>query len=286
MRFLGELLPLRASLSRRLAPLQIIETELRTNTGWIRVHAADALLDHGKALVVLETLGARKLEVPTTFRVGIWRALARAECQVKGSTQQTDKLVEVLRDASAPDRLQAAESLAKLGYALGSRKSVVEAWLREAPEAMTPYLYWLLLLDSEGAQKAACEQSMAALLDSSDAITGLRAAYALGRCKDITPDTLTRLRRRAQPGVSPALARPYIFSALLRHTAAPEEARKLREELAVYLRTGTPDEQLEVATVLGLRGAVEERPLLEGLLRNENADTRIGAASGLLYLMR
>ena len=60
----------------------------------------------------------------------------------------------------------------------------------------------------------------------------------------------------------------------------------LKSELIAYLANGKPNEQLEAATVLGMRGDKSDLSALENLLSNSSPEARIGAANGLLYLLR
>ena len=87
-----------------------------------------------------------------------------------------------------------------------------------------------------------------------------------------------------EPVDSPA--RPYLLSAaLLKNEEDPSLRVRLRQELLRCLRQGQPVEQLEAATTLGKRGTAEDEAVLRRLLTSSDADARIGAASGLLYLM-
>lgn len=61
---------------------------------------------------------------------------------------------------------------------------------------------------------------------------------------------------------------------------------ELIQQLAVYLNRTKPNEQLEAATVLGIRGTREQRPGLIRLLQSREPDARIGAANGRLHLLR
>jgi hypothetical protein len=55
--------------------------------------------------------------------------------------------------------------------------------------------------------------------------------------------------------------------------------------LAACLARGQPAEQLEAATALGVCGTTADLPLLARLLQSGEADARIGAATGSLYIL-
>jgi hypothetical protein len=307
--------------------VRVLEKELRDNTGWIQIHAADALLDHGYSDVVLEVLGPLAENPPTQFRTGIWRALARAR-KGEASERLKDKLRKTVTDEKAADRLQATESLAKLGDNAVACKMTLQKWLGEAPEAVAPYPHWLLYLSSQGAEKDAHEEALATLLDSDDPVARTRAAYALGRFETLAPETLLRIVRRVEIEPAGTIARPYLLSALLRQASREDWASAARVALLPYLENGDGGQKLEAATVLGMRGtdagvrpssdaanaqepigrepqqiwpapsashvpcrrgrrhSADDKARLERLLNDENADARIGGASGLLYLRR
>jgi hypothetical protein len=78
----------------------------------------------------------------------------------------------------------------------------------------------------------------------------------------------------------------YVAAALLRHTARDSSgAARLKRVLADRVARGQPAEQLEAATVLGMSGKTKDLPVLARLLHSPEADARIGAASGSLYIL-
>ena len=87
-----------------------------SQAGWSRIHAAEAM----SAVGLADDIRTRLLAALTEWqrspqRIGAWRVLA-ATARDSGERQKWIALVEgVSRDATAPDRLQAVESLGKLG---------------------------------------------------------------------------------------------------------------------------------------------------------------------------
>ena len=154
-------------------------------------------------------------------------------------------------------------------------------------EAAAAYALWLLALSGDSSERAGDETRLADLLDSTNSVARLRAAFALGRIRPISAATFGKLKARSalEPGDSPA--RPYIIGAVLLHSPGDSAiAVDLRRQLAGYLDKGKPNEQLEAATVLGRCGTSAEVAGLTRLLENPEADARIGAANGLLYLLQ
>jgi HEAT repeat protein len=114
----------------------------------------------------------------------------------------------------------------------------------------------------------------------------LRTAFALGRLKTLSPASFQQLTERVRRESSDSPARVYLIAAQLLHEEEEAARQELIRQLAVFLDSTKPNEQLEAATVLGMRGTVEQRPGLTRLLQSREPDARIGGANGLLHLLR
>ena len=77
-----------------------------------------------------------------------------------------------------------------------------------------------------------------------------------------------------------------LIAAQLLHEEEETARQELIKQLTVYLNATKPNEQLEAATVLGMRSTVAQGPGLMRLLKSREPDARIGAANGLLHLLR
>jgi SSS family solute:Na+ symporter len=272
--------------AQRQRLIRLLESQARSNTGWVRVHAADALLDHGQRRTAASLLGPEADTAAPPYRIGVWRVLARAAGTAKQRQGFAARIRRVLLDPQSPDRLHAAESLAKLGLVTPAERPAIEQWLAAADEATSAFLRWLLVQSSNSSQWAGDEARLAGLLTSTDSMARLRAAFALGRIHPISTTAFAELAAtlKSEPADSPA--RPYLIAAVLLHTPRDSAAAAdLRGRLAAYLDQGKPSEQLEAATVLGRCGSPEQRPELTRLLEDPQADAQIGAANGLLYLL-
>jgi SSS family solute:Na+ symporter len=273
--------------AQRQRLIHLLEREARSNTGWVRIHAADALLDHGQCQTAADLLRAEAGTAGPPYRIGVWRVLARASGTAEERLDFRERIRRALLNPQAPDRLNAAESLAKLGLAPPADRAAIRQWLAEVDEAASAYALWLLVLSGNSSERAGDETRLANLLDSANGAARLRAAFALGRIQPVSAATFGKLKARlaSEPGDSPA--RPYIIGAVLLHSPGDSTlAADLRRQLAGYLDKGKPNEQLEAATVLGRRGTSAEVTGLTRLLENPEADARIGAANGLLYLLQ
>ena len=260
---------------------------MESNTGFVRIHAAEALIEHGYGFKVAPVL-LRDADVETPgYRLGVWRALAQI---VKGESERRDyvgRIRRVLANAAASDRLGAAESLAKLRVADRSDRPVLEEWLRAAMDSDAPFLLWLLRLSSDPSERPQDEARLVRLLDSKDPVSRLRAGYALGRLGNASPESIRHLQQCAASEPADSRARVYLLAAAFRYAPTNSAAAaQLKQELIAYFASSDANEQLQASTAVGARGSAEDIPALTSLLKSANADARIGAAGALLHLLR
>ena len=268
---------------------EVLRHELATTGGWVRVHAAEALIDHGET-AGLAAVYARELATATPpYRIGVWRVLARAAPTAADRQRYLGSIRAAFRDVTAPDRVHAAETLAKLSAAEPADRAVIDRWLATADAPTSAYLLWLRVQLDPPATRRAAEAGLAALLGSEAPAARLRAAYALARLSPLAPATAALIASALtrEPAGSPA--RAYLLVANLAPAPQGEPAQgraDLKSELRGYLAHGTPGEQLEVALAFGRLGHHGDVPALAALLTAPDPDARIGGASGLLHLLR
>lgn len=267
--------------------IDLLEYDLLTNSGFVRIHAAEVLCEHGFGFKVAPVFEHELGTTVSGYRVGVWRVMARIAAGEAERRKFTDRIRGIMLDGAAPDRLGATESLAKLGVASRADRPPLEQWLTTADDATAPFPLWLLLHSSTAAERPSEERRLARLVDSAEPIARLRSSFALGRLENLEPETVAILSRRAalEPADSPA--RVYLFGAAYLHAPRGSgPASVLREALLHCLKTAKPHEQFEAATVLGLRGGAGDIPILAPFLKHPEADARIGTAGALLRLLQ
>jgi len=263
--------------------ISFLENEMVNNTGWLRIHAAEGLLDQGPSSKVRELFRPEADTATAPYRIGVWRVLARSTTGTERDGYVA-RLRKVLYDPQASDRISAAESMAKLDAVDHSDREVILNWLTTADSASAAFPRWLLVLSSRSNERNQDETELAKLLSADDPVARLRAAYALGRLKTLSANSLSGLREHLQIESVDSIARIYLITAILLHNDDPAEISELEPQLARYAN-GKPNEQLELGLVTGLRGKPEGIALLTPLLKSSEGDARIGAASGLLRLV-
>lgn len=268
----------------RTRSLHVLRHELATTQGWVRVHAAEALIEHGHTAGIAGLYMPELATATPPYRIGVWRVLARVAPTPGERAGFVDRIRAALHDPAAPDRVHAAETLAKLGAAAATDRAPLDAWLATADAPTRAYLLWLGVQLADAARRPAAELALAALLHDAHPVARLRSAYALARLAPLAPATLARLNTAAAaPADSPA--RPYLLAAALAHSPPDSAARlALLEQLRPLLARSSAGEQLELAVALGRARDRADLNRLSLLLDHAEADARIGGASGLLYL--
>jgi hypothetical protein len=271
---------------QRQSCLNLLTREMGQNTGWVRIHAAEALLDQHEAALVASSFGPEAELDAGEYRTGVWRVMARATTTEADQRHPIERLRKVMLDPTASDRLQAVESLCKLNAVNPADQGAVQKWLASADDATAAFPRWFLVSSSPPAQRAVEEERLARLLDSADAVARLRAAFAVGRLKEISPKTHQRLNQRLQAEPPDSSARVFVIIAALQHAQEEITISRLSRLLIPFVTHGRPEEQLYAAAALGQFGGAADLQVLLPLRDRAQADARIGAANGMLYLLR
>jgi len=296
-----------------------LQNEMLNQTDWLRIHAAEALLDHGQSAHIVELFKPEADAALPPYRIGVWRVLARGCGATLGPLSQTlsgtlaetpqnstkfatkfatkerkqdrwdqlyvERIRSVLRDPAATDRISAAESLGKLDVANPRDDEMIAQWLTTADDATAVFPRWLLCLSSSDAKRDDHETALAKYLSSPDAIARLRAGFVLGRLKNISPNSLAALRHQLNLEPADSIARVYLITAVLLHSNETTETEPLKKQLIPYLH-GKVNEQLEAGIILGMVGNETDLRILRPNLRSPEPDARIGAANGMLRLLK
>lgn len=257
---------------------------LREETGWIRVHAAEALVAVGETREARAVFSGELPQIEASpFRIGAWRVLAATAVTAAERTAWIDKTQAVFLLPAAPDRLQSIESLAKLGVVVvGPVLDKSRSLATTAPEAEQPLGLWALHLAGD---RTALDRT-AALLGSTDAVARLRAAYLLRRLR---PDSAAiRARLGAALATEPAdsIARPFLLSAALSLAADPVGLPVWRAEARELLaRSANAGAIYELCQTLMEQDAPADAARFTPLLDHAGADARIGGAWAILRLL-
>ena len=96
--------------------IQILQSNLITQSEWVKVHSAEFLLwtGHPEGIKDVFLEEEKKFGKDSPYRIGIWRVLAQAETKAEEKEKWIQKILQAFTDENGKDRVHAAETLAKL----------------------------------------------------------------------------------------------------------------------------------------------------------------------------
>ena len=262
----------------------VLRSALDTEAQWVKVHAAEALLELGYTEGVREAFEAELAEhgEEPQYRIGIWRVLARASHTDDERNSWIAKIRDAFVDTKGPDRLHAVETLAKLGYTPAPNEIPFFEFAALGADSFSAYARWVLAQ----ADEPGGDQRLAALLNSSDPGGQSSAAYALRNLRQVSPATASVLAEAAAKEPPESKARVYLSSAAYAH--ATEDARKTDAGamLERYAAKGSIGQKREATAAWAEMGSPEDVPRLLSMLDAPEVDVQIGAALALLRIGR
>lgn len=256
---------------------------LAEETGWIRVHAAEALIGLGQTEPARVRYEAElRNTAPDEFEIGTWRVLAASAPLAERRGWET-RIEARLRERRA-DLATAVESLDKLGCRLsGPALAIVREMAATAPEQETLLPLWALQLAGE---PGALER-IVGKLQSSHPVARRRAGYVLRWLQPADAKARTELTRAAlaeSPGTD---VQVYLLTAALAMRVAPEhEARWIAQLQTIMLSDSSePHMRFEASHALAARLTPADLEGLAPMLQARHGDIRIGAAMILLHVL-
>lgn len=266
----------------RAQAVRVLRTALDEEERWIKVHAAEALLSLDDPEGVARTFEielASKGGEPQ-YRIGIWRVLAQAARSDQQREQWISEILAAFLDTRGPDRLHAAETLAKLGYQASEPEAeAFELVARTGRGPLAVNARWVLANNG----RPNSEMQLAELLRSDDLGTRADTAYAIRHLPKLSRAAWEKLAAAVLGEPRDSSGRLSLISAAFAHAPSDRKAH-FKAELLEYARGGTNDEKYEVCAALAKQGQDDDLPLLIGLLDNKDPDVRVGAAQAILRI--
>jgi len=262
---------------------------MQTQERFVKVHAAEALLELGDSAGVYEAFRAEEERFgdESPYCVGVWRVLARsAPTQAERQAWQ-GRIVDAFLDEQGPDRLHAVETLAKLSYPIPDDQRLVFEQAAAGPDSgLALFARWALLRGGDGVGQ---ESAIAAELNAGDAIARLRAGYILRHLPALTESSRDTLFEAAGAESRDSVAHAYLigsaFVVALRGDLEGQ-ARHWHYELIRILQHGTDASQRAAACqALAESRAADDLRLLKGCLQDMDADVRIYAAYAIARIV-
>ncbi|GAB2770265.1 hypothetical protein GCM10027275_11120 [Rhabdobacter roseus] len=263
---------------------------------WEKVHAAEYLLslqytDQVQAVFIQEE---KSFGDQPMYRIGIWRVLAQAATSAEERAQWVQRIEAVYQDPTAPDRVHAAESLAKL------RVPILEPERRQPDTDPILHLFatWAEAYTSKPAASQAQETLLQLVAATERPVRERKlAAYALRHLGTLPDSAWTHLADLALREPATSEARVFMLSAAFVTAPGTSSGRwqPVREALLAAAQSGRKAERYELAVALSEKGTSSEITLLTSLLdatqggtfsREDVVDMQLAAAYALLRIDR
>ena len=280
--------------------LKILLDNLHNQSKWIKVHAAEYLIDANQVEVVRREFlnELRDFGSESQYRIGIWRVLARSAEDPVEQQRFTKLILDAAVDPQGTDRLHAIESLAKLAVPLSKEQlQSVREWTDAAPAAEAPFGQWGLALHFTGEEREKSVKSLLKSAASQDSLTSLRGAYALSQLTPHPPLVVEELLQLGQAVAAKpahndpvsAIAEAQLLSLAWQAALASQRVEGAGESFRLALRSRAKDSPA-VSRIyldqLSRSGDESDVPEILAFLAADDADLAASAANGILAVGR
>jgi SSS family solute:Na+ symporter len=266
------------SSSLREQAIQELRLNLRTESKWEKVHAAEFLLwlNYPEEVHEIFIEEQQRYGDESPYRIGIWRVLAQSATEPENKRFWIDKILKAYQDPNGPDRIHAAETLAKLKISpLIEDPVVTRKIINEKKSPLSVYTLWgasLFTNDSVKSNRSAFLNLLSP--DQHDATLRKIAAYSLRHLNNLTAKEWHLLAETALSEHNGSEVRIYLLSAAF--VIAPDDSvqsktyGRIWKELLKTKNSSHKADRMEMAAALAEKGTPEDLPVLLSLLNNEN----------------
>lgn len=244
---------------------------LENSNRWEKVHAAEELLSLGYSAGIKEIFTKESEQYADTpqYRIGIWRVLAR-EAQTDSEQKiWIDKIISIYADTSQPDRLHAAETLAKLNVNLRNINSeLVTSDLNSKDTLMQAFVFW----GSSVAENpdSIDYRSLMSMIASPDETFRKIGAYALSFCPELPTEYRNILCEKALKEPENSHAKVYLLKAAYLFPTDDSSLASVKTELYRYLLSPEKSARVEAALAFAKKGTTEDLSELKKVFVNED----------------
>ena len=283
--------------------LEELKQVLHSQPEFIKVHAAEYLIwsGHGEE-VRKEFLREHELHGgQPKYRIGIWRVLAQTEVDPEKRNLWHEKVLKAFGDIDGPDRLHAAETLAKLRISpLEKYPDATQKSVTDTNRNMQVYTHWALSYAPNADTNKFRHDFLHMLASDTNKIVRMISAYIVRRIKSLTPGEWTKLSMQAlEEPDSSDLKNNLLNTALVTFPAGlnkPLAYEKIKEAAKANYQHFSADKRIQLAQALAETGDESDIPLLQSYLNNEDiagfydadtkeaADVRAAAAFAILKI--
>ena len=278
--------------SLRTEALQTLRDNLKTQSRWEKVHAAEYLLWLGYPQGVQQTFEEerQRFELISPYRIGIWRILAQTAHTPEEKNSWVNKILQAFANPEGTDRIHAAETLAKLKVSPSdTHAGITKKAINSEDAILATYTGWASLYTTATESTQNERNYFFTLIRDDDARVRRLAAYAIRQMPPLEGHQWHQLLQTAlsEPDTTPAKIN--LLSAAI--VTAPSDSsqsemyQQARQELVQTSKPRIVAEQTEMISALAAVGSSSDLPMLTEVLRsNDSADLQSAAAYAILSI--
>ena len=262
----------------REAAIENLRETLDSDLTWEKVHAAEFLLELGYVNEVHNSFieEEKKRGKEHFYRIGIWRVLAQSTYRPEEKEVWMDSIAIVFGNPDSPDRIHAAESLAKLNYfPFREDNDQVQSILEGDHNSLWLYTLWATSY-SKDRNIEKVKNLLTDIVTSYDEPNSLRrlAAYGLRNIKDVGLDNYKLLLNTALSEPDTSAAYSNIVSSAYINTPSDSlstiSADKCRQKLLDIISDPAKEGRYEALLAISETADQEELPLLSSFIASQN----------------
>ena len=280
--------------------VEVLRTILKTQSEWVKVHAAEFLLGSGypEGVQKIYLEEEKKWGNNSPYRIGIWRVLSKAATKPEEKEIWTDKIMQAFLDTTGADRIHAAETLAKLHVSpLTVNPEITAKTLDNPIRSLSLYTRWSVAFSSKDSLLNVRKSFFDIAASGNEDVPSRRlAAYVIGHSGDLPFAEWEILAQSALSEPEGSELRINLLNAAV--ITASDDATlsglygQVYEALLKYKNVAKKNIRIEIAAGLAEKGKPEDLPILISFLKNENplgqdpddADVRASAAYAILKM--
>ncbi len=253
---------------------------LRQQKGWVKVHAAEALLQNNMPQGVNEIFTKELNTDDPQYRIGVMRVLIKApDVPQTRKEEYIQQIRKAFDDKNGKARVHAAETLGKLGVHFRSKE--LSDFAEKVGGGSAAYGRWVLANSNQQADL----NYLTELLESEDKWEKANVAYSIRYMDSIDSQWLERLERCLAGLDEKSAARVYVLSALCKHVKDISKKQRLEQLVKHYLHNGNNDDKKEACVAIGNLKQQTDVPVLIDVFEKEaNVDVKIFIADAFLKL--
>lgn len=280
--------------------IQKLREVMNTQSKFVKVHAAEYLLWSGHPEGVRETFMKEEQQFDSAkpYRIGIWRVLAQADSNAKEKAAWIGKIMNVFADIHATDRINAAETLAKLGISPSAQyPDITRRAIESSGTSLSLYSLWAASVSGKDSLNE-CRHKVLDVIQSnqSDTLQTTLAAYILRHIGGINAEEWKMLVNHALSEPVNSSPKVYLLSAAFMLTPKDSIQSKIynqiKKELLTEQHSPKAGIRAEMAAALAEKGNENDLPILISMLDNknplpaeaDNADVSAAAAYAILEI--